>query len=218
MHKFRAPLSPSPSTHLLLPSSSYAWLPLVVSLFLTHLLLEVSSPITFPSSPFHCHWSSRSKGLHWWRRSKAYKLYMELHQVAWATKAIVNWIDYEDIDMGFFLSLSHTHTQKLGFSPIQFAYWKLLIPIADESNQIYLEIFQFLVWDLEQYFTIFLLFMNFSLVSWLCIHFVREDINSIGLTCDTLYFVDCHGQSYNWFLCLGGGFSNSLDRWWGIEG
>ena len=75
--KFRAP---SPSTHLLLPSSSYPWLPMVVSLFLTHLLLEVASLITFPPSPFRCHWSSRSKRLHWWRRSKAYKLYMELHQ------------------------------------------------------------------------------------------------------------------------------------------
>ena len=75
-HKFHAPLS----THLLLPSRSYPWLPMVVSLFLTHLLLEVASPITFPPSPFRCHYSSKSKGLHWWRRSKAYKLYLELHQ------------------------------------------------------------------------------------------------------------------------------------------
>ena len=30
-------------------------------------------------SPFRCHSSSRSKGLHWWRRFKAYKLHMELH-------------------------------------------------------------------------------------------------------------------------------------------
>jgi len=73
--------APSPSTHLLLPWSSYPWLPMMVSLFLTHLILEVTSPITFPPSPFHCHWSSRSKWLHWWRRSKAYKLYMELHHV-----------------------------------------------------------------------------------------------------------------------------------------
>ena len=73
------PLSPSPSTHLLLPSRSYPWLSMVVNLFLTHLLLDVASPITFPPSPFCCHWSSRSKGLHWWRRSKAYKFYMELH-------------------------------------------------------------------------------------------------------------------------------------------
>ena len=78
--KFRAP---SPSTHLLLPSSSYPWLTMVVSLFLTHLLLEVASPITFPPSPFRCHWSSRSKGIHWRRRSKAYKLHMELHHVVW---------------------------------------------------------------------------------------------------------------------------------------
>ena len=74
--------SPSPSTYLLQPSSSYPWLPMVVNLFLTHLLLEVVSPITFPPSPFFCHWSSRSKGLHRWIRSKAYKLYMELHSVA----------------------------------------------------------------------------------------------------------------------------------------
>jgi len=75
------PFSPFPSTHLLLPSSFYPWLPMVVGLFLTHLLLQVASPITFPPSPFHYHISSRSKGLHWWRRSKAYKLYMELHYV-----------------------------------------------------------------------------------------------------------------------------------------
>ena len=54
---------------------------MVVSLCLTHLLLEVASPIIFPPSPFHCHSSSRRKGLHWWRRSKAYKLHMELHHV-----------------------------------------------------------------------------------------------------------------------------------------
>ena len=79
-HKISCSFSPSPSTHLLLPSSSYQWLPMVVSLFLTHLLLEVASPITFPPSPFHYHWSSWSKGLHWWRRSKAYKLNIKLHQ------------------------------------------------------------------------------------------------------------------------------------------
>jgi len=74
-------LSLSPSTHLFLPSSSYLWLLMVVSLFLTHLLLEVASPITFPPSLFHYHWSSRSKGFHWWRRSKVYKLYMEPYYV-----------------------------------------------------------------------------------------------------------------------------------------
>jgi len=40
-------LSSSPSIILLLPSSSYPWLPMVVSFFLTHLLLEVASPIIF---------------------------------------------------------------------------------------------------------------------------------------------------------------------------
>jgi len=63
------------------PSSSYPWLPMVVSLCLTHLLLEVASPIIFLPSPFCCHSYSRSKGLHWWRRSKAYKLHTELHHV-----------------------------------------------------------------------------------------------------------------------------------------
>ena len=43
-----------------LPSSSpslsfYPWLPMVVSFFLTHLLLEVASPIIFLPSPFRCH-------------------------------------------------------------------------------------------------------------------------------------------------------------------
>ena len=84
-HKILCSFSPSPSTHLLLPSSSYPWLPMVVSFFLTYLLLEVASPIIFLPSPFHCHWFSRSKGLHWWRRSMAYKLHMELHhfQAKW---------------------------------------------------------------------------------------------------------------------------------------
>ena len=80
-HKILCSFSPSSSTHLLLPLRSYPWLPMVVSLFLTHLLLEVASPIIFLPSPFRCNWSSRSKGLHWWRRSKAYKLHMELHHV-----------------------------------------------------------------------------------------------------------------------------------------
>ena len=75
---FSCPFSPSPSTHLL-PSSSYSWLPMMVNLFLTHLLLEVASPIIF-SPPFCCHWSLRNKWLHWWR-SKAYKFHMELHQL-----------------------------------------------------------------------------------------------------------------------------------------
>ena len=80
-HKILCFFSPSPSTHLLLPSSSYPWLPMVVSLFLTHLFLEVASPIIFLPSPIRCHWFSRSKGLNWWRISKAYKLHMQLHHV-----------------------------------------------------------------------------------------------------------------------------------------
>ena len=39
--------SSSPFIHLLLPSSSYPWLPMVVSFFQTHLLLEVASPFIF---------------------------------------------------------------------------------------------------------------------------------------------------------------------------
>ena len=44
-HKISCSFSPSPSTHLFLPSSSYPWLPMVVIFFLTHLLLEVASSI-----------------------------------------------------------------------------------------------------------------------------------------------------------------------------
>ena len=73
------PFFPSPSTHLLLPSSSYPWLTMMVSLFLTHIFLKVASPITVPPSPFCYLWSSRRKILHWWKKSKAYKLYMKLH-------------------------------------------------------------------------------------------------------------------------------------------
>jgi len=86
-HKISCPFSPSPSTHLFLPSSSYPWLPMVVNFFLTHLLLEVASPIIFLPSPFCYHSSSRSKGPHWWRRSKAYKLHMELHHVVSITSS-----------------------------------------------------------------------------------------------------------------------------------
>ena len=46
-HKISCSFSPSPSTHLLLPSNSYPWLPMVVSFFLTHLLFEMTSPIIF---------------------------------------------------------------------------------------------------------------------------------------------------------------------------
>ena len=55
--KFHAP---SPSTHLLLPSSSYPWPPMVVSLFLNHLLIEVASPPS-PPSPFRCHLSFKKQ-------------------------------------------------------------------------------------------------------------------------------------------------------------
>jgi len=80
-YKISCSFSPSPFANLLLPSSSYPWLPMVVSFFLTHLLHEVASPIIYLPSLFLCHWYTRSKGLHWWRRSKAYKLHMEPHHV-----------------------------------------------------------------------------------------------------------------------------------------
>ena len=79
-HKISCSFSLSPSTHLLMPLSSYPWLLIMVSFFLTHFLHEVVSPIIFFPSPFHCNSSSRNKGLHWWRRSKTYNLHMELHQ------------------------------------------------------------------------------------------------------------------------------------------
>ena len=52
--------SSSPFIHLLLPLSSYPWPPIVVSFFLTHLLLEVVSPLSLPS-PFCCHSSSKKQ-------------------------------------------------------------------------------------------------------------------------------------------------------------
>ncbi|KAL5159970.1 hypothetical protein HKD37_15G044205 [Glycine soja] len=53
-NKISCSFSSFPSTHLF-PSSSYPWLPMVMSFFLTHLLLEVASPIIFLPSPFCCH-------------------------------------------------------------------------------------------------------------------------------------------------------------------
>ncbi|KAL5179456.1 hypothetical protein HKD37_01G000759 [Glycine soja] len=47
--------SPSPFIHLLLPPSFYPWPPMV-----THLLLEVASPLSLPS-PFRCHSSSKKQ-------------------------------------------------------------------------------------------------------------------------------------------------------------
>ncbi|KAL5165775.1 hypothetical protein HKD37_18G050847 [Glycine soja] len=47
--------SPSPFIHLLLPPSPYPWPPMV-----THLLLEVASPLSLPS-PFRCHLSSKKQ-------------------------------------------------------------------------------------------------------------------------------------------------------------
>ncbi|KAL5146675.1 putative mitochondrial protein [Glycine soja] len=68
IHEFQEPLdlrallehkivlfSPSPFIHLLLSPSSYPWPPMV-----THLLLEVASPLSLPS-PFRCHSSSKKQ-------------------------------------------------------------------------------------------------------------------------------------------------------------
>ena len=84
--------SASPSTHLLLPSRSYPWLPMVVSFFLTHLLLEVASPLQpsfflLHSATIHL---QEVNDFHWWRRSKAYKLHMELHHyIIWMIYIII---------------------------------------------------------------------------------------------------------------------------------
>ena len=50
------------------------------------LLLDSSSPWSgisnhLSSFSIPLPWSWRSKGLHWWRRSKVYKLHMELHHI-----------------------------------------------------------------------------------------------------------------------------------------
>ena len=69
-------LHSSSSTFKLLSMTSYGG----------ELLLDSSSTwsdisIHLYPSPFHCNQTSRSKGIHWWKRSKAYKLHMELHHV-----------------------------------------------------------------------------------------------------------------------------------------
>jgi len=78
--KFRAllflSLHSSSSTFKLLSMTSYGG----------ELLLDSSSTwsdisIHLSRSPFRCNQTSRSKGIHWWRRYKAYKLHMELYQV-----------------------------------------------------------------------------------------------------------------------------------------
>ena len=67
-------LHSSSSTFKLLSMASYGG----------ELLLDSSSTwsgisIHLSPSPFHCNQTSRSKGIHWWRRFRAYKLHMELH-------------------------------------------------------------------------------------------------------------------------------------------
>ena len=78
--KFRAPSLP-------LPPLIFSYLQaLSMASYGGELLLDSSFPssgtsnhISSFSIPLHS--SSRSKGLHWWRRSKAYKLHMELRHV-----------------------------------------------------------------------------------------------------------------------------------------
>jgi len=66
-----SPLHSSSSIFKLLSMASYGG----------ELLLDSSSTwsdvsIHLSPSPFRCNQTSRSKGIHWWRRSKAYKLHM----------------------------------------------------------------------------------------------------------------------------------------------
>ena len=74
-----------PLLSLSLHSSSPTFKLLSMASYGGELLLDSSSPWSGVSShllsPFHFHSSSRSKGLDWWRRSKAYMLHMELHHV-----------------------------------------------------------------------------------------------------------------------------------------
>ena len=68
-----------------LHSSSFSFKLLSMASYGGELLLDSSSPWSGVSNHISSFcipllWSSRSKGLHWWRRSKAYKLHMELHQ------------------------------------------------------------------------------------------------------------------------------------------
>ena len=106
----------SSSTLILLPSSCYTWLPMVVSLFLTHIFLEVASPIAFPPSAFRCHWSLRSKRLHWWKRSKAYKLYMKLHHVV-----------SEHLHLSDVLLLPLTFVRSIHFNPLFFIIFSMYL-------------------------------------------------------------------------------------------
>ena len=72
---------------LSLHSSSPTFKLLSMASYGGELLIDSSSPWRdvfdhLSSFSFCCHWSSRSKELHWRWRYKAYKLYMELHHEA----------------------------------------------------------------------------------------------------------------------------------------
>ena len=80
-HNFVLPL------FLSLHSSSSSFKLLSMTSYGGELLLNSSSPWSGISNHLSSFsillpWSSRSKGLHWWRRSKSYKLHMELNQGA----------------------------------------------------------------------------------------------------------------------------------------
>ena len=71
---------------LSLHSSSHTFKLLSMTSYGGELLLDSTSPWSdisnhLSSFSIPLSWSSRSQGLHWWRRSKAYKLHMELRHI-----------------------------------------------------------------------------------------------------------------------------------------
>ena len=109
---------------------------MVVIFFLTHLLLEVTSPTIFLPSPFYYHSSSRSKRLHWWKRFKAYKLHMELHQV-WGGLTSLTFFQRDHYCKCVFRwgILCVFHLLSLT-SPwfIYYAFWNLISPLFLKFN------------------------------------------------------------------------------------
>ena len=99
--KFRALL------FLSLHSSSSTFKLLFMTSYDGELLLDSSCTwssvsIHLSPSPFHCNQTSRSKGIHWWRRSKAYKLHMELHHLGSFQRKILVWNFRQTVAIGNF--------------------------------------------------------------------------------------------------------------------
>ena len=65
---------------------------------------------------FCFHLYSRSKGLHWWRRSKVYKLYMELHHVV-----------SEHLHLGDFLLLPLSFARSIHFNSLFFIVFSIVL-------------------------------------------------------------------------------------------